>query len=62
MQRRISKQTLDLGKAFVKINNAELLLSSVANDLTDEYALYRNIKEWVKRLQWLKKSLNELLF
>lgn len=60
MQRHISKQTLDLGKAFVKINNAELLLRSVYNDLTEEYTLYRNINGWVNRLEWLKKDFKRV--
>lgn len=61
MQRHISKQTLDLGKAFIKINNAELLLRAVSKDLTDEYALSRNIKEWVNRLEWLKKEFKRVV-
>lgn len=60
MKTDISKQTLDLGKAFIKINNAEMLLTSISNDLKG-HKMTDNITEWAKRLRYVLKEFKRVI-
>lgn len=57
----ISRQTLDLANAFVKINNAQMELSSVAKDLGNEYKITRSIREWANRLAWIQGDFKRIV-